>query len=314
LRNGNGRGRSGTISAGRGGGATTVIELPVTRSFRRMAKVAFLVVSLVVFVLAATVLSHAMHPIIGIMLGALIGVAVGGTVALVVVAWPLLRVLWHWSVEITASVLLVYGWTWLMLSTSLLVSLLVVAVLAAPAVWPRSRRWLVAVVWCAIVRHRLRLCFSTFIRTPGLFAQGAPPLILWARPTPAGERVWLWLRAGLALSDLDGRLDQIATACWASEARVVRASESYAALIRIDISRRDPLKGHVDSPLPARVPDGIVIDTNPVGPPPGSLNLADVPDEAVEKTNGHRPRRPRPVPDPEPAASAPIEDDIDAYI
>ncbi len=78
---------------------------------------------------------------------------------------------------------------------------------------------------------------------------GCLPLILVARPTPAGERVWVWLRPGLDLSDLDGKTGKLAVACWAGEVRVVRASARYAALIRVDITRRDPLTGLVRSPL-----------------------------------------------------------------
>ena len=67
--------------------------------------------------------------------------------------------------------------------------------------------------------------------------------MLWARPTPAGERVWLWLRPGLDLTDLDGKTGKVAVACWAGEVRVVRASARFAALVRVDMTRRDPLAG-----------------------------------------------------------------------
>ena len=74
---------------------------------------------------------------------------------------------------------------------------------------------------------------------------GTLPLVLWARPTPAGERVWLWLRPGLELVDLDGKAGLIAVACMGEEVRIVRASQRYAALMRVDVARRDPLTGLV---------------------------------------------------------------------
>ena len=103
------------------------------------------------------------------------------------------------------GVAVVYGWTALMQATTLTVSLiLVVVVVGVPAAVPPIHRRIRAVGWCVIVRHRLRVAFNEFIITN---RHGSLPLILAARPTPAGERVWVWLRPGLALSDLEGRTD-----------------------------------------------------------------------------------------------------------
>src|SRR5690606_21216828 len=97
----------------------------------------------------------------------------------------------------------------------------------------RSRRLLVAWVWCAISRHRLRTCFATFIRAN---RRGSLPLILVAWPVPAGERVLLVLRPGLAVDDLttDDALARLAVGWWAREVRVRRASGRFAP------SRRQP--------------------------------------------------------------------------
>jgi hypothetical protein len=129
------------------------------------------------------------------------------------------------------------------------------------------------------------LCFTQFIianRT------GSVPLILHARPTPAGERIWVWLRPGLALSDLEGRVEKLAVACWANEVRLVRASAKYAALLRVDIARRNPLIQAVDSPLPGLIPD-TVFDFHGSGNAPKSpgmapvsLDLPDVPEPAPD--------------------------------
>jgi hypothetical protein len=274
-----------------------VIEAPVSRNFRRRAKVTFFVVAGVVGLLAATVASHYLHPVLGLLLGLVIGVASGAVVAAVVLIWPVLRVFWYWAIEIGLGLGLVYGWQWLMTATNLYVSLVVVAVLVGvPAAVVPIRRRVTALAWCVIVRHRLRLCFAAFIVAN---RQGSLPLILAARPTPAGERVWVWLRPGLALSDLEGRIDKLAVACWANEVRVVRASARYAALVRVDITRRNPLSTTVDSPLPGLVPDfdSAAAPTSP-GMPPVGLDLFDVPEESEDSTarpaRGRRPRNPAP--------------------
>src|SRR5205085_2912228 len=65
------------------------------------------------------------------------------------------------------------------------------------------RRGLVAWLWCVVVRHRLRLCFAEFIRSASRLRAGRLPLVLWARPTPAGERVWPGMPpVGLDLADV----------------------------------------------------------------------------------------------------------------
>ena len=78
-------------------------------------------------------------------------------------------------------------------------------------------------LWCLVTRHRIRACFSEFIITN---RTGSLPVILRARPTPVGERVWIWLRPGLSLDDLLDRLDKIAVACWATAALAEAASSS----------------------------------------------------------------------------------------
>jgi hypothetical protein len=273
---------SGHLRLGRGNrpGAVTVIAAPVIRSYRRRAIIAFFVTAGVVGLLSATVASHYMHPILGFILGAFIGVACGLVVGLFIVTWPVLRVFWYWLPEIALGLGLVYGWQALMQTTSLPLSLAVVTVVAgvSAAVGPIRRR-IVASAWCLIVRHRLRVCFAEFIVSN---RDDSRPLILWARPTPAGERVWVWLRPGLSLRDLEaeGTVQRIAVTCWANEVRVVRASRRNAALIRVDITRREPLADTITSPLPTLVPAGVPANA-PVSPsmPPLGLDLPDVPDD-----------------------------------
>ncbi|MEW2380256.1 hypothetical protein AB0883_29695 [Micromonospora sp. NPDC047812] len=294
MRKSSSRSRFGWSNRG-GNNTVTVIEAPVARSYRRRAIIAFWVTLGVVGLLAATVASEYMHPILGGLLGGLIGVVVGAVVFALIVAWPVLRVFWHWLPEIALGLVAVYGWVVLMQSTPLWGSLLVVLlVVGVPAAIGPVRRMAVSWAWCLIVRHRLRLCFAAFIATN---RQGSLPLILPARPTPAGERVWVWLRPGLSVRDLeqDGQVQKLAVACWANEVRVMRASRKYAALVRLDITRREPLADTIVSPLP----DYVTVDvpanapTSP-GMPPVGLDLPDVPDEPVTvPAEVTRPRKPR---------------------
>ena len=224
------------------------------------------------------------------LVGILTGLVCGFVAAAVVRVWPVLRVLWWWSIEITTFAAVVLGSAllarltrpWLALTVDVTVAVVCSAV---RPVWRRLAAW----SWCVVVRHRLRLCFAEFVRAAQRTRPGCLPLVLWARPTPAGERVWLWLRPGLDLEDLDGKIGKLAVACWAGEVRVVRASQRYAALIRVDIARRDPLTGEVASPLALLVPRIREVDA-PVSPgvPPVGLDLADVPEPVPEPRAGRR--------------------------
>jgi hypothetical protein len=294
-------------------GAVTLVETPVSRTYARKARLTFYVVAAVVALVSAVAWSHHYPPVVGLILGVLLGAVVGFVAGAVVLAWPVLRVLWHWAAEISLGVGLVFGWTALMDATGLYVSLLIVTLaVGVPAGIGPVRRWVVAWVWCAIVRHRLRLCFAQFIRTTSKTHTGSAPLILIARPTPAGERVWVWLRAGLDLGDLEGKTPKLAVGCWADQVRVTRTG-SKAALIRIDIAHRDPLRVRISSPLLNLIPKREQDDDTPVSPgiPPVGLDLPDVPDDTPAPGPASRVRKPRTAPVIPPPAPA---GDDDAFI
>ncbi|MFI7541096.1 hypothetical protein [Actinoplanes sp. NPDC049599] len=287
------------------GQTVTVIEAPTRYSQRRKAIIAFWVTLFTVGLLTGTVAAHYMHPILGGLLGIVAGVVLGAVLFALIVAWPVLRIIWHWLPEIGLSLAVVYGWTWLMSATPLWLALVLVAVgVGVPAAFAKSRYWVLAPLWCLIVRHRLRMCFAAFIATN---RTGTLPLILLARPTPAGERVWVWLRPGLSIRDLeqDGQVQKLAVACWANEARVTRASRKYAALLRVDITRREPLAATIVSPLPDYVPDDMPA-TAPVSPalPPTGVNLVDVPAQSLKRSpdDNSAESRPRRARKPEPPA------------
>ncbi|WP_446212216.1 hypothetical protein [Micromonospora sp. IBSANI012] len=252
----------------------TVIEAKVHRSSARNARLAFILTAVIVGLLAAVVAASYMHPILALFLGAAIGVPSGGLAWVLVRIWPVLRLLWWWSVEIVLTTAVITFWVQLADHTSTPVTLAVVAlVVGVPAAVPVSRRAVVAWTWCLVVRHRLRVCFAQFIIAN---QSGSLPLILWAKPTPVGERVWVYLRPGLSLADLEGRLDRIAVACHAATALVERASDGNAAYLRFDIKRREVLTATVGSPLVDVInPDTPTAD-RPAPVIPTALDLPDV--------------------------------------
>jgi len=274
-------------------GSVNVVDTHVSKSYRQKALIAFATTTFVVGLLAAVVISADLHPIIGLILGLLLGAVCGAIIGALVAIWPLLRVVVHWWVELVLATGVLAGWMTLMQAAPTVVAVLVLAVLVGvPAAIGRTRRLAIAWWRCLVVRHRLRLFFAHHANNHAR-QSGSRPLILWARPTPAGARVWVWLRPGLSLKDLEaeGQMARLAVTCWAAEARVAAASRSYAGLLRFDITRRDPLTGTVISPLPVLIPDTPPGTTTVAGMPPIGLDLPDVPEEADTPTPPRRTRR-----------------------
>lgn len=272
---------------GRPTGTMAIVEAPVARSYARRAWIAFVAVSVSAGVVLSAGLAMVWDLVPAVAVGTVAGAVCGLVVAVLIRVWPVLRVLWHWAAEIVLASTVIGGTAMLGRATHplLAVSLLVLTA-GGLAGFGRTRRFLRAWTWCAVVRHRLRLCFAEFIRASGRVRPGSLPLILVARPTRAGERVWVWLRPGLDLADLGGRADKLAVACWAGEVRVVRASERFAALVRVDVARRDPLAEVVGSPL-ASVGRAAIEQAPPVSRWPG-LDLADVPEQLNPPRSGGR--------------------------
>ena len=134
--------------------------------------------------------------------------------------------------------------------------IMISAVPAAVLAWPASRRFVIRRFWCVISRHRMRACVVQ-IRSMMNFS-GWLPWMLWARPTPVGERIFLWMRPGICIDDLNDRTEHVAVSCWARDARV-RRSRRIAALVIVDVIRRDPLTGRksiINSPLTLVGADG----------------------------------------------------------
>lgn len=309
---------------GRGSGTVTVIEQSVQRSYIRKAKIVFFITWAAVTLLAATVLVSKWEPklgatgaaVVSLIVGGLIGLAAAFIIAVTVAAWPVLRAIWWWLPELAVAGGLFAAWTELAGHTALVPRLVVtIAAVSVPAAIGPVRRTIYRLGWCLVSRHRIRTCFSEFIinnRT------GSLPLMLGARPTPAGERLWIWLRPGLCLTDVQDRGEEIAAACWAMAVVTEVASASNSALLRIDIKRRDPLTGTVTSPL-AQMLGGVIPGRRlSAVPDPAALDLPDVGPAEVSPGPDSRPswpqqpqRRSQP---PVPAAGDNSQEDINDWL
>jgi hypothetical protein len=119
--------------------------------------------------------------------------------------------------------------------------------------WRRSRRWLAAAAGCALTRARLRAAFAELALCR---RNGRLPLILAVIPTPVGERGWLICPVGVSAEDIADEGDRLRAACIAREVRITR-DRRFAALVAVDVIRRDPLAASrtVDSPLGRRTAD-----------------------------------------------------------
>src|SRR3954453_2090046 len=151
----------------------------------------------------------------------------------------LLLLIWRWTPELLLLAAVV--WYWHRTSeagwptpTQIAVPM---ALLAPVVIWPRTRFWILGIFWLLVTRHRLR---QYFLQCGAYNRSGRLPWLTLAYPTPVGERVWVWLGAGLSLADFESDTPQIAVACWARDCRVGRAKR-LAGLVWVDVIRRDPL-------------------------------------------------------------------------
>jgi hypothetical protein len=142
--------------------------------------------------------------------------------------------------ELTAALVAASAWVWLI---QRMPSWTAALVLGVPAVglglWAPGRRWVTRRSFAVMTRHRLR---AVLVECRVMNYSGNMPILLWSRPTAVGERVWMLLRAGIDVRELELRLSHISVGCWASDARVSPHSWT-TALVVLDVVRRDPLAG-----------------------------------------------------------------------
>ena len=151
---------------------------------------------------------------------------------------------WRWLPELIVAAAVVVAYV--LLIGEGLPPWAAVCVVVAPVtvllVIPPTGRILAAWFWVDVTRHRLR----TFMSENGLRNKsGRLPWLLAIYPTAVGERAWMVLVGGICVNDVEERLRSLGSTCYAREGRVT-AHRRWTHLIRIDITRRDPL----DSPTP----------------------------------------------------------------
>lgn len=144
----------------------------------------------------------------------------------------------------------VLAWLWSTVSGAVgrdWAAVLFAAVAGVLAAVPQSRRVLLVVAGCLVTQTRLR---TGLIELRLTTHAGRLPLLLWLAPTPVGERVWLWCRAGVSPEDIADETDGLRSACFAREVRVTR-DRRWSSLVVLDVVRRDPLAAGrpVASPL-----------------------------------------------------------------
>jgi hypothetical protein len=202
-------------------------------------------------------------------------------------------VVWRWRVELLTATTLVVVWvvlvdrlpaSWPSWSAPVVLATTITVIYVVPV----AGRFVTRRVWCVFSRHRVRKCF---VQSRVMTHEGLLPLFMWTRPTPVGERLWLWLRPGLSGRDIETVTDRIAAACWAASARVT-ISPTRAAIVSVEITRRDPLAdGQIPSPLLESVhPDHFDTDAHVIplpnratvtppppvkGPVPGDASVVD---------------------------------------
>lgn len=142
--------------------------------------------------------------------------------------------------ELTVLVVAVSVWVWLVHRMPSWTAGLAVGVPAlGVALWAPGRRFVTRRGFAVLTRHRMR---AVFVECRVMTFSGRLPLLLWSRPTAVGERVWVWLRAGIDQRDIELRLSHIAVSCVGQDARVGQ-HRLTAALVVVEVVRRDPLSG-----------------------------------------------------------------------
>jgi hypothetical protein len=109
----------------------------------------------------------------------------------------------------------------------------IAAIAAILTVLPQARYWLLAHARCVITAHRVRTgCAQAWIHNRA----GRLPIILLTSPTPCGERVHIWCRAGTSVEDFQSARDILRSACWARELRIT-ASQRHSHIVVLDVIR-----------------------------------------------------------------------------
>lgn len=140
----------------------------------------------------------------------------------------------------TLAVIAIGGWELAKALTALWGVLILTTAVTVVTALPWTRRFVTRRAWCVLSRHRIqRVCFETRMHT----RSGRLPLVLRIHPTQVGERALIWCRAGICAADFEAHTPEIASACYARQARV-KGHQRWAQLVTVDVVRRDTLAAH----------------------------------------------------------------------
>ena len=160
-----------------------------------------------------------------------------------------ITVLWRWRTELALIAAALLAWRLVAsLAGPIVTIVLGVIVAGLLAGIPATRNAIKTHGRATLTRHQLYAAFREIRATT---RAGRLPLVVWIRPTPAGERAVIWCRAGVCAEDLHSQVDRIRTACWAKDVRVT-ASVRSPQLVRLEFLRREPPPAVIIRPaLPA---------------------------------------------------------------
>jgi len=146
-----------------------------------------------------------------------------------------LVILWRWRYELGFLLFLAIallalastiGWWWGLAMIGAAGGLM--------AAWPAARRQVIVQSWRILTPHRVRTgCMQAWIHS----RRGRIPIVLITTAEPFGERVYVWLRAGMSVEHLIEARALLTTACWASDLLVLR-HERFAHIAVLDVIRR----------------------------------------------------------------------------
>lgn len=141
-------------------------------------------------------------------------------------------VAYRWRYESAGATVLAACWATFGLGAGTMIIAGAAAVLVLTAVfWPGGRSFLAARAWVIITPHRVRVgCAQAWIHS----RNGKIPIVLLTRPQPAGERVYLWCRAGTSTADFTSARGLLSAACWADDVYATRHPR-YAHLVMLDV-------------------------------------------------------------------------------
>lgn len=153
-----------------------------------------------------------------------------------------------WLIRLRVEIFLIITvwlvWSWITSVMAEWVAYTVLATVLAVVVGvPAVRRYVTRRFWCVFARHRVKICFE---QTRTMTYDGKMPSLIWSRPTPVGERIRVWLPAGLSVNDLERVTENLAVACFAESARIEPGRKAF--LVSILIVRRDTLGSRDVSP------------------------------------------------------------------